>query len=279
VSHQNRNDQQKMLEIIVKAGDLSATVVSFAAIGTLATMIFPGVAIGVGSIAGGTVGLGLGLCFSKFSGLWNKKTVLDKNVNTFKPIVEIKKQMSLDEMSVLEQSIDNLAEVLIVSHQIQQPDGRLLNSVEKNFAKKVQYTFLISRDSYREEVTKDYSFFVDIANNFIENSSTIQEGIEIDKFIRIIPLKINWDDNPYIFYITRKEDRVESAIVFRGNALNQGICDCYNLVERDNAPAFYNCLLASIDWQGDMQGDMSKLKNHEFITSEEFAKYNIARVK
>jgi hypothetical protein len=279
MTNHNRNKQQRISETIIKAGDISATVVSFAAVGTIVTIIFPGVAIGIGSLVGASVGLSIGLGIPKFSGLWNKKTVLDKNVTTSKPIIEIKERMSLDEMSALEKSIDNLAEVIIVCHQLQQPNGQLLKSVEKNFANKVQYTFLISRENYAEEVAKDRPFFVSVANSFVRNNSDIQKGTEIDKLIRIIPLNINWNDNPYIFYITKKEDLVESAIVFRGDAQNQGICNYYNVVERDSASTLYTLLLSSIDWQGDMQGDISKLKNHEFIPPEEFAKHNIARTK
>jgi hypothetical protein len=268
VTELSKDDQQKIVALIVKAGDVASRAATFAAVGAIATLIIPGVAVGLGSLVGATAGFVLSISIFKFPGSQPKQTFLEQNPIEYELELEIKDSMLIDEISTLEKSIDYLSEIIIVCHQVERPEGKLLDAVEENLARGIRYTFLVSRDSYQLEVNRYYQFFVTIANIV---SETTNHPIRASELVRIKPLRINWNDSPYIFYRTKREENIQATIVFRGNSLNQGICKVYNLLDHSIAPAIYNLLLSSIDWQGDVQDQRFSLTS-EFIPPEEFAR-------
>jgi hypothetical protein len=264
----SKEDQQKILELVVKAGDIASVAAACAAVGAVVTLIFPGVAVGIGSLIGATAGLILSSSKLLGSSYEQTQPFLEQNPAEYELEIEIKDSMLVDEISILEKSIDNLSEIIIVCHQVERPEGKLLDAVEENLARGVRYTFLVSRDSYQLEVKRYFQFFVTIANIMSETGT---DPIRTRELVRIKPLRINWNDHPYIFYRTKREENTQATIVFRGNTLNQGICEVYNLLDPSIAPAIYNLLLSSIDWQGDVQ-EQRFSRSSEFISPEEFAR-------
>lgn len=261
-----KHSQQKIFRFVVKAGDVASLAAASAAIGTVAMMLIPGAAVGLGSIVGAMAGIVLSV--SKLSKSQADEEVLEYNSTAdYKVEIEIKARMRLEDMSALEKSINHLSDVIIVCHQIQRPEGKLLDAVEENLSRGVRYTFLVSRDCYQLEVNRYFQFFVTIANIL---SQTLATPVRARDLVRIKPLRTNWNDSPYIFYKARKGDDSLVTIVFRGNETNQGICKVYNLIDPSIAPTIYNLLVSSVDWQEEIQEQRFILSNRSFVTPEEF---------
>jgi hypothetical protein len=221
---------------------------------------------GLGTIVGAVAGIAFSV--SQLSKSQADGEVLEYNSATaYKAEVEIKARMRLEDMSALEKSINNLSDVIIVCHQIEEPKGELLNAVKENLSRGVRYTFLVSRDCYQLEKNRYFQFFVTTANIL---SETLATPIKVRDLVRIKPLRTNWNDSPYIFYKARKGDDSLLTIVFRGDEMNQGICEVYNLIDPSVAPAIYNLLVSSVDWQEAIQEQRFIVSNRSFVTSEEF---------
>jgi hypothetical protein len=266
VTDSRRHSQQKIFRFIVKAGDVASLSATSATIGTVVMMLIPGAAVGLGTIVGAMAGIAFSV--SKLSKSQNDGGLLEYNSATaYKAESEIKERMRLEDMSALENDINDLSDVIIVCHQIEEPEGKLLNAVKKNLSRGVRYTFLVSKDCYQLEVNRYFQFFVTTASIL---SETLATPIRVRELVRIRPLRMNWNDSPYIFYRAKKEDDSLATIVFKGDEMNQGICEVYNLIDPSIAPTIYNLLMESVDWQEEIQDQRFTVPNRSFIRPEEF---------
>lgn len=126
-----------------------------------------------------------------------------------------------------------LKEVVVVAHQIEEPNGGLLESVKSNFRKKVIYRFIISHSSYEEEKEK----YIRVFQGYAQAESP--EGTNYDSLVKLHKMNDAWSDVPYIFYRCESGGEKEFIFGYRGSQLNEGIADNYVLMEPQQAHTIF----------------------------------------
>lgn len=158
-----------------------------------------------------------------------KKSCLHSLTNLFSG----PKYLSLEQLGILEGSVPNLVRVMVVADRIEKPEGSLGQAVEGNFAKKVEYLFLVSGSTAANEKEGYYKIFE--AYQQIKSPG--------NKLVDIKALPFEWDDYPIIFYQCKGEDN-SAVIAFRGSGVKEGITTYYERVPSEYAHTIAKSLLA-----------------------------------
>lgn len=144
------------------------------------------------------------------------------------------RSISVEDLGRIEGNLPNLVRVLVVADQIEKPDGSLGQAVEANFAKGVDYLFLISASKAATEKSRYYKLFEAYAQIRGANSKSLD--------IKALPFE--WDSYPIIFYQTRDATNALATIAFRGTELREGIASRYERVPTEYAHTVATSLLA-----------------------------------
>lgn len=142
--------------------------------------------------------------------------------------------VTLEQLGCFEGSAPNLVRVLVVANRIEQPEGSLRKAVEDNFAKNVEYLFLISSSTAASEQKGYYQIFQ--AYQKIKNPNA--------DLLDIKALPFEWDDYPIIFYQFKQNDDKLASVAYRGSHLRKGITKFYELVPAEYAHTIAKSLLA-----------------------------------
>lgn len=151
--------------------------------------------------------------------------------------------VDLQELSKIEGSLykSGLRDVIVVTNQIDVPHDNLRESVQSNFRNGVKYIFLVPESSYEQESQDGYfRFFKTMAINCGASQNLLIEKLPED----IID---TWDKYPWVFYRLQEKDNKNdeiNTIAFRGNKINEGICETYFYIEPDVAKMFAKLLMS-----------------------------------
>lgn len=143
------------------------------------------------------------------------------------------KYVSLEELGYLEGSVPHLVRVMVVANKIEKPEGALGKAVEDNFAKNVEYLFLISGSTAATEKKRYYRIFQ--AYQQMQNSDARLPDIKA--------LPFEWDDYPIIFYYYKDQEH-PAIVAFRGSDIKKGITKYYERVPAEYAHTIAMSLLA-----------------------------------
>lgn len=141
--------------------------------------------------------------------------------------------VTLEQLGTLEGSVPNLVRVMVVANRIEKPEGVLGQAVEDNFAKNVQYLFLISPSTAADEKKGYFKIFE--AYQQIKSPSK--------HLLDIKALPFEWDDYPIIFYQYENDEKLAS-VAFRGSDIKKGITRFYERVPAEYAHTIAKSLLA-----------------------------------
>ena len=141
--------------------------------------------------------------------------------------------VTLEQLGSLEGSVPNLVRVMVVADKIEKPEGSLSKAVEGNFAKNVEYLFLISASTAASEKKGYFQIFK--AYQQIKNPGT--------RLLDIKALPFEWDDYPIIFYQYRDKNQ-PATVAFRGSDVKKGITKFYERVPAEYAHTIATSLLA-----------------------------------
>lgn len=177
-----------------------------------------------------------------------------ENILTDSPI-------SLEKLSKIEGSIEDLQQVFIFANIIEAPDGDLKKSVIDNFKRYVEYSFVISKNNYNEFKETYYKIF---------DAYSCIAKVKPEKVLKIYPLEIEWGDKPYIFYRYQYENSFH-VIGFVGFEMNKGLASSYMKLEKDFAYTLFNTATAACDVDLKMT-----LNKEEFETDKKVFKLNVA---
>jgi hypothetical protein len=196
------------------------------------------------------------LFFLAFSILFAKKATTEVfSLISSVESLPIDESISLEKLSKIEASIENLKQVFIFSNLIDAPEGDLKNAVIKNFKNNVKYNFVISKNNYEEFKETYYKIF--------EAYSNIAK-VNPNKLLKIYPLEIEWGDKPYVFYRFHFEKKFH-VIGFVGFELNKGIATSYLKLERDIAYTLFNTAIAACDVNIDVSVNREEFENNKII--------------
>lgn len=180
--------------------------------------------------------LGFVFCVSISFYLWRKREILFSDLPVFK---EGKWNLPLNinekSLGLLEGCNPQLREVLVVAHQVEEPQNGLLRAVRKNFQSNVKYRFLISKSKYEKEKDRYIKVFQGYAN--IDSA----EDVTHNDLIFVHKLKHEWEDVPYLFYrcIQEGDQNKEFIFAYRGSQIFEGIADKYFLMEPAQAHTIF----------------------------------------
>jgi len=141
--------------------------------------------------------------------------------------VDLPNGIAVRDLGAIERDMQNLRRVIVVADKVAKPSSILEEAVEYNFARNVQYTFLVSRDRAQREINGYYAIFKAYAQLVID-----QRGYgKVEELVQILRLPYNWDDYPYIFYTVNVPTHGEKTLAFRGDQLHEGIAHHYGRIE------------------------------------------------
>ena len=196
------------------------------------------------------------LFFLAFSILFAKKATTEVfSLISSVESLPIDESISLEKLSKIEASIENLKQVFIFANLIDAPEGDLKNAVIKNFKNNVKYNFVISKNNYEEFKETYYKIF--------EAYSNIAK-VNPNKLLKIYPLEIEWGDKPYVFYRFQFEKKFH-VIGFVGFELNKGIATSYLKLERDIAYTLFNTAIAACDVNIEVSVNREEFENNKII--------------
>src|SRR5439155_709963 len=128
--------------------------------------------------------------------------------------------VTVDQLATIEGSVQDLVRVMVVANTIEKPEGSLGRAVEHNFARNVEYLFLISSSKAADEKERYFKIFE--AYKQIRNPKS--------QLLDIKALPFEWDDYPIVFYQYRDPNAVLASVAFRGSELREGITKFYERV-------------------------------------------------
>ncbi|MBF0379860.1 MAG: hypothetical protein HQL69_02515 [Magnetococcales bacterium] len=129
-------------------------------------------------------------------------------------------------LSDIEKKNPLLKEVIVVAHQVEEPQNGLLKAVKHNFSRGVAYHFIISGSSFATEREKYVRVFEGFAN------AASPDHVSHKQLVKVHQLNIEWTDVPYVFYRSKKypESSEEFIFCYCGSQASEGISDRYILM-------------------------------------------------
>jgi len=136
-------------------------------------------------------------------------------------------RLSDHDLGRLEGSLTDLRRVIVIAHEIEDPEHELRAAVQENFRRGVKYLFLISKSTARNELKGYYRIFKTLAEIVIEKHD-LQHDPNV--LVEIQGLPYDWPDYPYVFYEAEVNGSGSTFIAFRGSQAKEGIADFYSPV-------------------------------------------------
>lgn len=140
----------------------------------------------------------------------------------------------------IEGNLKQLKRVIVVADHVEAPDDALRHAVEKNFARGVQYYFLVSKSKANAELGGYYKIFEALAV-IVSNRSA--QKIKAEDLVKIQRLSYDWEDVPHILYETA-DIREAKYFLARGNQSREGIADFYSFERSDQTRIFARAILS-----------------------------------
>ena len=159
------------------------------------------------------------------------------------------------ELGVFEGKVMDLYEVIVLADIIEKPESTLFTSIEANFKRNVKYTFFISKSNYVTECNSYYLFF-----------QAMMRATNRENCLTITSLAMDWNTYPYIFYRTKKGDKLTTH-AYRGTEIKNGIADNYVLLRPELAETIANIINQAIINTNEKSLETNKiptLNNEEF---------------
>lgn len=153
----------------------------------------------------------------------------------------LKDVLSVKDLGILEGSLKDLSQVVVVADHVEAPSDALRQAVEKNLARGVQYRFLISQSKAADELDGYYQLFEALAKIARKRS-----GTDVRELVNIQQLPYDWVETPYIFYRLPAQESPDSFryVAVRGNQRYEGIADFYSYLEPEYAHMIGRAILA-----------------------------------
>ncbi len=151
--------------------------------------------------------------------------------------------LSTAQLGRFEGSLRDLKSVVVVCHQIEDPQDALRRAVRENFRRNVKYSFLVSQSRAKDERHVGYRLFEVIAERAIMED---RKSLSLGDLVEIQGLPYDWDDAPYIFYELGVPDEptTRRIVAVRGNQKRQGIANGYLTLDPRFAKTILRATLA-----------------------------------
>lgn len=128
------------------------------------------------------------------------------------------------ELGEIEASLENLVRVVVAAHRVEAPENALRAAVERNFARRVKYEFLVSSSTKDSEKDGWINVFIAIAKVILAKEKSPYKPKDV---VNISRLSHDWRDSPYVFYFMVDSSNRSSVVAFRGNQRDEGIAEMY----------------------------------------------------
>jgi hypothetical protein len=150
---------------------------------------------------------------------------------------------SVHALGEYEAQLPILRRVVVVCHGIEDPKDALREAVKGNFARGVQYLFLVSKSRANKELERGFRIFEVLARFACDEGA---KPVDMATLLDIKSLPYEWDDTPYIFYELDEPDRpdVRRVVAVRGNQIKEGIAAAYTVVAPRSAKTILRAVMA-----------------------------------
>jgi hypothetical protein len=177
--------------------------------------------------------------------------------------IDLPNGIPIERIGIIEGNLTNLKRVIVIADRIERPESKLIDAVERNFERGVEYLFLVSSGKGQDQLDSYYQIFRTIANIVMKRKQSSARG-DFARLCTIKELPYNWDNYPYIFYqVQLSNENLMKTLAFRGDQLHEGIADHYGRVE----PAYAHTILSAVLADAPKGLDISSIARDQFESS------------